>query len=92
MSSKKIKPFDTNLEPTMSNLANGRINLKFKTSVLKLKMFSSLYSDFNLNIYIVYELSNWPHNPTNNFKLKNYLFGTVKLVRNAIKSKFMYNG
>ena len=87
MSSKKIKPFDTNLEPTMSNLANGRINLKFKTSVLKLKRFSSLYSDFNLNIYLVYELSNWPH-----FKLKNYLFGTVKLVRNAIKSKFMYNG
>ena len=25
ISSEKIKPFDTNLEPTMSNLANGRV-------------------------------------------------------------------
>ena len=28
ISSEKIEPFDTNLEPTMSNLANGRVNLK----------------------------------------------------------------
>ena len=28
ISSEKIGPFDTNLEPTMSNLANGRVNLK----------------------------------------------------------------
>ena len=33
-SSKKIKPFDTNLEPTMSILANGRKVLKFNNSVL----------------------------------------------------------
>ena len=33
--SEKIKPFDTNLEPTMSNLANGRVNLKFNNSVLE---------------------------------------------------------
>ena len=28
ISSEKIEPFDTNLEPTMSNLANGRVSLK----------------------------------------------------------------
>ena len=28
ISSKKIKPFNTGLELTMSNLANGRVNLK----------------------------------------------------------------
>ena len=33
---EKIKPFDTNLEPTMSNLANGRVILKFNNSVLVL--------------------------------------------------------
>ena len=33
-----------------------------------------------------------PHNRTNNFPLKNYLFGTVKLTRNADRSKFNYNG
>ena len=42
-------------------------------------------------MYIVYEINNWPPNPTNNFSLKNCLFGTVKLVRNAIKGIFIYN-
>ena len=49
ISSEKIKPFDTGLEPTMSNLANGRVNLKFKNPVLVQKSFSSLYSNFVLN-------------------------------------------
>ena len=43
-------------------------------------------------LYIVYELNNWTRNPTSNFPLKNCLFGTVKLVWNAIKNKFIYNG
>ena len=34
ISSEKIKPFDTDLEPTMSNLGNGRVNLKFDNSAL----------------------------------------------------------
>ena len=39
ISSEKIKPFDTNLEPAMSNLANGRVILKFNKSVLVKKNF-----------------------------------------------------
>ena len=76
----------------MSNLANGRVNVKFNNSVLVQINFSSLYSNFILSLYIVYQLNNCPRNPTNNFHLKNCLFGTLKLVRNAIKSKFTYNG
>ena len=34
ISSENIKPFDTNFEPTMSNLVNGRVILKFNNSVL----------------------------------------------------------
>ena len=34
ISSEKIKPFDINLEPTKSNLANGRVILKFNNSIL----------------------------------------------------------
>ena len=45
-----------------------------------------------LNVCIVYKLNNWPRNPTNNFPQQNCLLGTVKLVRDAIKSKFTYNG
>ena len=76
----------------MYDLANGRVILKFNNSVLVQKSSSLLYHNFMLNLNIVYELNNWPRNPTNNFPLKNYLFGTVKLVRKVIKSKFVYNG
>ena len=57
MSPEKNKPFDTNLEPTMSNVANGRVILKFNNSILVQKSSSSLYSNFILNLQITYELS-----------------------------------
>ena len=56
------------------------------------KNYFSMDSSFILNLYIFYELNNWSRNPTNNSTLKNCLFGTVKLKRNADKSKFTYNG
>ena len=59
ISSEKIKPFDTNLEPTMPNLANGRAILKFNNPVLVQKSLSLLYSNFILDLYIVYNLNNW---------------------------------
>ena len=34
-------------------------------------------------------LNTWPRIPTNNFTLKNCLFGTVKLTRNVDKNKFI---
>ena len=70
----------------MSNFAN--LTILFSVLVQK---NSSLFSNFIFNLYIVYELNNWPRNPTNNFSLENCSFGTVKSVRNTIKSKFIYN-
>ena len=32
VSPEKIKPFDTNLAPTMTNLTNGRVSLKLNKS------------------------------------------------------------
>ena len=79
ISSEKIKPFDTNLEPTMSNLANGRVNLKFNNFVLVQKrFFFSVYSNFILNLYIVYELNPGHSYPANNFTLKSCFFDTVE--------------
>ena len=46
ITSEKIKPFDTNLDPTMTNLAIGRVTLKFNNCVLVQKSSSSLYSKF----------------------------------------------
>ena len=42
ISSEKTKAFNTDLEPTMSNLANGRVTLKFNNSVLVRKSSSSI--------------------------------------------------
>ena len=92
ISSEKVKLFDTTLTPTMSILANCRANLKFNNTVFAQKHSSSLYSSLILNLYIVFELNNWPHNFINNFPLKSCLSDTVKLVRNANKNKFIYNG
>ena len=39
ISYEKNEPFDTGLEPTMSNLANGRMSLKSNNSVLVQKNF-----------------------------------------------------
>lgn len=30
-----------------------------------------------VNVHKVYELDNWPTNPSSNFTIKNYLFGAV---------------
>ena len=53
---------------------------------------SSLYSNFILNLYIVYELNDGLYNPSHYFVLKNCLLVKVKLKRDSIKSKFIYNG
>ena len=46
ISSEKIKLFDTNLERSMSSLANGRVILKFNNSDL-------VYRNFVLNLHIL---------------------------------------
>ena len=76
----------------MSNLGRGRVKIKFRNSVLVQLNSSSLYSNFTLNLYIVYELNDWLYNPSHYFALKNCLLVTVKKNRNSIKSKFIYNG
>ena len=53
----------------MTNLANRRVSLKCSNSVWVQKNSYSLYSNFILNLYIVYELDNLPRNYINNFTL-----------------------
>ena len=55
ISSENFKPFDTNLKPSMSNLASDKLTLKLNNYVLVQKSSSSLYSNLILNLYIVYE-------------------------------------
>ena len=38
-----------------------------------------------VNVYIVHDLDTWPRNPTNNFKLKNCLFGPTTIIKKGHK-------
>ena len=53
ISFEKIKPFDTGLQSTMPNLADGSVKLKSNNSVLVQESLSLLYSNFILNLCIV---------------------------------------
>ena len=54
---EKSKLFDTTIEPNISNLANGKVNLIPKNFILVQKKSFSLYSNFILILYLVYELN-----------------------------------
>ena len=55
ISSHKITSFGTNLEPTMSNFANGRVILKFNTYILVQKS-SSLYDIPKNCLFVTFKL------------------------------------
>ena len=50
------------------------------------------YTTKIVNVFIVYNLDAWPRNPTNSFKFKNCLFGTMDIVQNCDKEKYVYSG
>ena len=50
------------------------------------------YTTKIVNAYIVSDLDSRLRNPTNNFKLRNCLFGTTSIVRNIDKEKWVYSG
>ena len=43
-----------------------------------------------VNVYIVYDLNDWPKYPINNLKFKNCLFGATNIVKNNDKEKYVY--
>ena len=45
-----------------------------------------------MNMSIVYEINLWSYNQGANFTLENYLFGAVKLTKNANSNKYFYSG
>ena len=45
-----------------------------------------------INLYISYKLKPWFRNLNTNFTLKNCLFGSAKLTKNAEPGKYKYSG
>ena len=55
------------------------MGVKFDKDHLAVEQYN--YLNKNVNLYIVYDLGAWSRTPTNNFNLKNCLFGATNTVR-----------
>ena len=55
------------------------MGVKFDKDLLAVEQYN--YLNKNVNLYIVYDLGAWSRTPTNNFNLKNCLFGATNIVR-----------
>ena len=64
------------------NYINIKTRVKFDGSYLKRDKVTFTHKQV-LNIYIVYEVNLWPLNVSENFALRNSLFGAVKLIKYA---------
>ena len=70
---------------------NSRIILEFKGGCLK--QDKATFTPNNVvNLFIVYELYRWSRDLNTDFTLKNCLFGSVKLAKNADPDKYQYSG
>ena len=76
----------------MLELGYSRTILKFNNLLQVQKNLCHCTVTLFLNQQIVYGLNNWSRDCSNNFAMKNCLFGTAKITRNAIKSKFTSSG
>ena len=45
-----------------------------------------------VNVYIVYDLDDWPKSYRINFTLKNCLFGVNNIIKSSNKEKYTYSG
>ena len=61
------------------------MGIEFEKDPLTLEQ--SNYLTKVVNVYIVYDLEAWPKVLLDNFKLKNYLFGTTRVAKSSIKEK-----
>ena len=59
-------------------LTEYRIGIKFDKN--RLAVEQNNYLTEIVNVYNVYDLDDWPRNPTNIFKFKNCLFGATDIV------------
>ena len=89
MSNEKINACYTSnhrLSPKLVWMNNSRIKLEFKGSCLK--QDKATFTPNNVvNLFIVYELDTWSLNLNTDFTLKDCLFGSVKLTKNADPNK-----
>ena len=71
---------------------SSKIRLKFKGNCLKQEDKASFTLDNVVTLFIVCELDRWSRDLNTDFTLKECLFGSVKLTKNADADKCKYSG
>ena len=70
---------------------NSRLRPELRESCLK--QIKAIFTTNNVvNLFIVYELDSWSQDFNTDFTLKDFLFGSVKLNKNADPHKYEYSG
>ena len=82
---------NVNVCPKLVWMKNSRIRLKFKGSCQKQEDKAIFTHQNVVNLFIVYELDTWLRDLNTDFTLKDYLFGSVKLTKNADPDKHKYS-
>ena len=85
----KLKPLYTAFLHSLKYFGY-RTGIKFDKDLLAIEQ-NNCFTKI-LNIYMVYGLDIWSRNTTNNFKIKNCLFGATNIVKYSDKEKYVHSG
>ena len=85
----KLKPLHTAFLHSVK-LSGYSMRIKFDKDPLAIEQKD--YLTKIVNVYLLYDLNNWPKDPINNFKFKNCLFGVTNIVKNSDKEKYVCSG
>ena len=72
------------------NYFGNKIGIQLNNTPLVIEQIN--YTRKIVNVWIVYDLDNWPKNLLTNFTLENCLFGVTNIVKNSDKEKYVYSG
>ena len=94
MSNEKLTPPYTANKSLSPKLiwSESRIRLKFEGSRLKQEDKTPFTPKNVVNLFISYELDTWSQYLNSDFPLKDCLFGSVKLTKNADPEKYVDSG
>ena len=71
------------------NYFGNKIGIQLNNTPLVIEQIN--YTRKIVNVWIVYDLDNWPKNLLTNFTLENCLFGVTNIVKNSDKEKYGYS-
>ena len=83
--------WDNSFNPRLDYLNTAKFRMQFNGSCLRHDKVI-FTPDKIINLHTTFELKSWPFYIHDGFMVRNFLFGTVKLTKNAGPDKYSYSG